>query len=562
MIALLPLLLLISQQKAITTSADILRAADISGRERTLAAKHRWILLGQWDETSKAKLASECKKLTAWRASDLAHESEKGQGESQTKLLANWKLQLATGPQSDLKKLLVDLNPESFPLNGLIGGKWIYIDKSGASGLSPSSTILANKLYEGAEKKWRKPDLRLYILIRKIDTRFVTYLSIHDSLGKSLELQKVMFNDFDPSSPIPGNSFDCLGADKKRILKAGEISDGIPRDGVKTKEFDWREIDKAGLLRWFKQHYFNRDPNNQKPVAILANDFEIVNFVRQGGTAESYLTSLGYRAFECDQIVMVLPPFLPRSEDCRVLEQQVAGIRQELDCSIIIDRYAHWVAESGLQSDFELLTYLAGTLAQQRKIPELFLEIYPLLPTLQGLELIDRNNGTTINRLQSTRNGLFGDTLLHGRTNSSFEFSETFPNDETLGYYFGPSGREQIRDVTTKIEPAQRIIFSEIAPLAMDPEMASRNVTWYGDTWPMVEKKLNERKVTLVAGDAVTISFRSTLNRPFSYTFFFEKETVKTAPYGEMPQDFRDKVKKQTEELFKEFNDKSQPPPN
>jgi len=562
MLTTLSFVLLFSQAHevaSVVTSSDLLKSRKLSVREASLAKKHRWILFGNWNADTVDELRDASEKIVRWRVADKAVETPGGGSESQKALIANWKSQLEHGAvpsmSNYLKDLLVDLKPKNFPLGKAPTGKWIKFENSGSPDLDKNGNVAARRIHEYALHQYQDPDLRQYMLLRRISGQLVVYLTTLGFSGNTLGLETVRLEN----SVIGGDSRTAKAIfpnTDTRKLRKGDASTGKKLEPVPAKDFDLLDIQRSGFLEWVRARVSG---STTRPIAVLASDVDLLSFVRLGGTLEDFLTTKGYQVVNSKGVSVVVPEFFDDVEDCRLDEQAIAELNPEDSCSKIISKYARWVANSGLMVNFDNLRYVEGALSLQRGLPNLSLDIFPLLPVLQDVPAIDPNTGISFVRLQGTQGGAMGDTLIHDRIYAPFGLGRIVSPERNLGYYLG-FGNEQLRDVSMKASRGQRVQFKELAGLPLDVDGLSRNLGKFGRNWEEILQSAGSKSVQLVDGESVSITFSSTRDRLLSETVFFSRAKAKPILFKDLPIDLLAEIKNQTTELLNE-NDKTEPPP-
>lgn len=541
------------------SSYELLKGQDVTPRVLQVARNHRWLTFGKWDGSEMDTLRKSARMIAQWRADDKALDSVAAGSETQKTLLSNWKhplLRAGANPiEANLRELILQLKPRQFPVEKPPGGRWLKIDGNGANGLDRQTNELALKLRALVAKKYEDPDVRCYLLLRRIAGRLIAYLSCIGFDGKHLGLEKIDLANATGTDADAKIAHMIFPAKTIRTMKPAEIGGEKSTDAITAKKLDLDGIERQGFVNWFQSKVFAGKLDH--PVAVLASDLDLLTFLAKGGCFEEFLNGRGYRAVTVDGVEIVIPEVFDEAETCRLNELELSHIDPEADSGTIIRKYAQWVAESGLMANFDNLHYVENALCWQRRLPNLSEEIFPLLPVLRDLPKFEASLNLN---LAGTERGSFGDNLLHDRLADPFGLGPVVPAELSMGYAWGEGAYQHLRDVNIRLSSDQRVRFPDLAGIAMDADRLASNLGFFGSTWGQIETKAGPRPVELLSGDTVTITFTTNHGRLNTATLFFTRKTLQAGPFKDLPKDVMDEIKAKTIEVLTEMN-KAEPPP-
>ena len=347
-----------------------------------------------------------------------------------------------------------------------------------------------------------------------------------------------------------------VGSIPEERSKPGSLLEGIP-----AKKLDIGGIENQGFLNWFHAKVSNQVTWSKRATAILANEMDVLEFLKTGGSYANYLRTHGYAIVAEGNIDLVVPTSLLEAESVHVNEQEMAQIDPSRSAGEIIEKYAKWVDHSGLIASFDRLSYLEGALCWQRDLPLLSENIYPLLPILSHLGRIDLSIPME-RQLVGTPAGELGNRLVHERIGDPFVLGPRLPTERRIGYAWGGPSRDYLASVQLFSRPDERVYFKSLLGEAKTPFDLADQLRAYGNNWDSIMFSAAEKPVDVEAGDLVTISFQSASGRVMSGDMFFRRRQIFKGQFKDLPMDRLESIKYSAIAIMEGMDDgKSRPPP-
>ncbi|MBS1725176.1 MAG: hypothetical protein JST51_00530 [Armatimonadetes bacterium] len=548
----------------VVTSGDLLKNRVLPEKVRLIGAKHRWILFGDWTASDRNDLADAAEKLARWRQIDKGLESPNAGSDSQKAMLANWKRQLeppkTPGLARDLREIVQALPTRLFPLQDEPCGKWLKIDQHGVPDLDRRADGAVKDLMDHLATQYSDPEVHVYLLLRRIAGSMYVYVATMSFDGKMLNFESIRVSTAMGGPEEDGVANSIFGSSQS--VEAPLLTNGKKFEAVPSEDFDLGQVAKKGFLSWVGERV--SDPVRRKPVAMLANDADLIVFLRDGGTFEGFLANQGYREIEAGNVRVVVPEFFDEAERIRIREDLLADFSSKDDWAKTLRKVARWASESNLGSSLNLLNYIEGAFARQRRIPMLSEQIYPLLPILKDLPLQAQSPDAQTFRLFGSTNGHLGENLIHDRIGDGFSFGERGPAEQTLGCFWGAGAANQLESVSFDVRSDQWLSIPRLGPLPFDAGRLSDNIHAFGKEWETIEPRLNAEPMELLEGDAVSVTFQTTRGRMLLATYFFPRTSLGKRTFKTLPAALRDDIKERALlmiEVEKTTKRQSPPPP-
>ncbi len=548
---------LVLAQPRVVTSNELLRNRAVPGKEREIGKHHRWMLFGDWNEKAVDSLRDGAFTLVHWRAS---LESDNQMKEA---MVGHWKSHLGHPAVPILPNLVRDIIAEipadKFPPPSSPSGKWFKFDANSSADLKGESAAAAKRAIQFAVQKWKDPNIRGYLLLRKICGSLTGYAEIVDGGGNEIELDTVKMPDADlkPTSALAKLIFPDANVTEIPIASNEEVK----VEGTKAKDFELNQVIADGFTPWFQAKVAPAVGWSRRPVAVLADEMAMLDFVKSGGSYSGYLRSHGYNAVQVGDVDLVIPDSLVDVEKIHVNEQEVAQIDGSKSAGEIIQTYAKWVDNSGLMGSFDRLSYLEGALCWQRNLPLLSENIYPLVPVLARVGRIDTRQPMLF-RLPGTSASDLGNRIIFERIGDPFVLGPQLPSEMRTGYAWGPNGTEQLTALSITSHTEQQVFFKSLMGTAKNPWDLAEQLRAYGTTWDRISLSAANKPAELHEGELVTISFQCASRRILSGDMFFPRRQIFKGQFVDLPKELMDKIRESSNAINQGMDDdKTSPPP-
>lgn len=560
MIASLALAISIQQANPrVITSYDLLKETELPPKALDYAKKHRWMLFGQWNARDLDALRETTATFETWRA------SQKSELQIKEALVENWKSQLGHAKGADLsnaiRDLIASLDDSQFPGPHTPQGKWFLMSATGAPDLKGPALESAKNLVQVAINGWNNPNIRCYFLLRKAGGGLTGYLQIVDSAGQSLKLEVVKMADSDRAKPSPKVA---------KIIYPSETVEPIPEpprdrqlaEGISPKTLDIDGIASRGFTTWFQDRIATQFEFTSRPMAVLANDVNMLAFLKNGGNYLADLRKLGYGVVKLKDIDLVIPNQLPDAEEIHLNESELARIDPTKSAGEIIHKYATWVENSGLDAFYDRLNYVELALAWQRDLPLVNDNMFPLLRIMAHLAPLNLSKNQNL-MLKGSTPAQVGNRILAERLGDPFILGPQVPAEKRIGYEWGPKGQEQIVSLSAGSKTEQLLAFKALNPESKNEWDLADSLRAYGNTWDTIMFSAANKPVEIREGESVSISLQCASGRIMSSQLFFNRRKLFSGLFKDLPPNQLDKIKESANAIIDGFKDDKRitPPP-